>query len=181
MDHLKSDKEVFLWLSEHFPKKQGKRKRFVMSFQHASQTLKTDKAFMLKAIALNPNVYHTAPQSLKNDFDVWLLAVGGTAGQHPLIDQRKWTALRETFVTFIARVRAELQNYETYQGTFLFGMTQQQPDNALTLLSQGEATSLNYKRLVAEYLDVPTGKRLRMLRKAVTNLVAVFETVAGFD
>jgi len=37
-------------------------------------------------------------------------------------------------------------------------------------LNQGVETSIVFKRLIAQYLDIPTGKRLTLLRRAYSNL-----------
>ena len=41
---------------------------------------------------------------------------------------------------------------------------------SLSLLSQGPETSTMYKRLLAEFLAIPTGKRLRQLQQADRNI-----------
>jgi len=177
MDHLKGDKEVFLWIAKYYPRDDLS---IVQSFQYALLSIAIDKAFMMKAVELNPNIYHAAPEeTLQKDFDMLLVAFGGTPGRYPLIDRAHWTQMRETIADFIPRVQKDLQNYKTFVGTLLFGMTQKQ--NSLALLNQGDSTALNYKRLIAAYLDVPTGKKLRMLRNASESLNSAFATVARFQ
>jgi len=178
MEHLKGDKEIFLLIAKHFPKER-KFRSLVDSFKLALPALTSDKEFMLQAIALNPDIYHTASAELKKDFDVWLTAFGGTPGKFPAVNEENWTGLRGTVADFISCVETELQNHQTFVCTLLFGMNQQS-GSALHLLNQGEPTALNYKRLIAVYLEVPTGKRLHQLRTATTNLASVLKDVARF-
>jgi len=163
MQHLKADREVFLWMAKHFDKEDGAG--FVASFRNALPSLTNDKAFMMQAIELNPNAYHAAAEDLRKDFDVWLVAFGSFKDRHPHITKETWTTtLRQSVTEFVPRVKAELQCQETFSQTLLFGMTQnpRASQTPLALLNQGEVTAVSYKRAIAEYLDVPTGKRLRM-------------------
>jgi len=179
MQHLKADREVFLWMAKHIDKEDGAG--FVTSFRHALPSLTNEKTFMLQAIELNPNAYHAAAEDLRKDFGVWLVAFGSFKDRHPHITKQTWTAtLRQSITEFVPRVKAELQRQETFFQTLLFGMAQNPrvSQTPLALLNQGEATAVNYKRAIAEYLDVPTGKRLRMLRESSRNLASVLAITA---
>jgi len=180
---LSRDEEVFLWIAKYCPKDDGVG--LWSSFGHASQHLRHKKAFMLTAILLNPNAYHAAMPTLQNDFDVWLAAFGGTPGMHPSIDSvDTWIVLRESIAEFGVRVQEELQRMDVFLNTFLAGMSHPKSSggavpSSLLLLNQGETTSVNYKSLIAAYLDVPTGKRLQMLRNSLVNLGSVCISVAA--
>ena len=177
---LKADREVFLWMAANFPKDDPTG--IVESFEFASPTLRSDKDFVLQSIAHNPNIFHAAHADLRADFDVFLMAFGGTAGKHPYISKASWKRIGRVIGECGPRIEEELKKQETFVKTFLCGVSlphsNTSPTTALKLLNQGEATALNYKRLIAAYLDVPTGKRLRMLRQATRNLALVSITLA---
>ena len=181
MESLKGDREVFLWMAANFPKDDPAG--LVKSFEYASPALRSNKGFMLQAIEHNPDVYHTVHSDLLSNFDVFLMAFGGTAGKHPAITTESWMRLRAVIRQCGLRVEEELVKQETFVKTLLCGISLNQanttPTTALVLLNQGESTALSYKRLIAEYLDVPTGKRLRMVRQASRNLTSVLATVAA--
>jgi len=180
MESLKGDREVFLWVAANFPKDDPSG--LVRSFEYASPALRSDKGFMLQAIEHNPNIYHACPDQLLADFDVFLTAFGGTAGKYPAITEESWMRLRGVIRQCGLRVEEELVKQETFVKTLLCGISLHHPNTtpttALALLNQGEATALSYKRLIAEYLDVPTGKRLQMLRQASRNLACALSSLA---
>lgn len=180
MESLNGDREVFLWIAKFSP--EDDRYGVVGSFNYASAAICSDKAFMLEAIQLNPNIFHAAHEDLRNDFDVFLTAFGGTPGKHPYITSDTWRRLRRGGIAeFVPRIEVELQKHETFVKTLLCGMSQHAGDassTSLALLNQGETTSLSYKRLIAAYLDVPTGKRLGMLHNASRILLSVLTVVA---
>jgi len=178
MASLKDDTEVFLWMAASFPKDDPDG--MVLSFKCASATLLGDRDFMLQAIEHNPHIFHAARDSLRSDFDVWLVAFGGTPGEHPYIASDRWPRIRVGIAEFVPCVQAELHKHDTFVKSFVCGMSQRPnaSPTALVLLNQGEATAQNYKQLIAVYLDIPTGRRLRMLRNASRVLPSVLTSVA---
>jgi len=176
MEHLKGDKEAFLLIAKHFIICKH-HYEVARSLKLALPALTSDKDFMLQLIELNPNIYHAASNELRKDFEVLLVAFGNAQGKFPVATRGNWSG--RTLANFISRVKLELRHYEIFVGTVLFGMTRQ-PEIALDLLNQGEPTAVNYKRLIVAFVDVPTGKRLHLLRTATANLVSVLEAVARF-
>jgi len=141
--------------------------------------MRGDKAFMMQAIALNPNTFYTLPPEIMgSDFNLFLRAFGGTAGQYPYLTPSTARHLREAITTFAPMVEVAIEKYELFVETFLCGMTD--PESSLTLLNQGVTTSANYKRLIAAYHNVRKGDRLRMLRKASRNLSFVLAGLVHF-
>jgi len=118
---------------------------------------------MLEVISKKPALFPCLSTSLRNDFDVVLLAVANYRRNVYSLPRR----------CFWARyVRELLDRHETFTGTVLMGVSAKCNDSASSLikLDQGEATALAHKKLIAEYLDVPIGKQLRLLRQAYENL-----------
>ena len=169
------------WMAEYFPKDDPAG--MLRSFACASASSLEDKDFMLQAIEHNPHIFHAARDSLRSDFDVWLVAFGGTPGEHPYVARDTWPRLRVGIAEFVPRVETELQKHDTFVKSFVCGMSQRPNTSptALVLLNQGEATAQNYKQLIAVYLDIPTGRRLRMLRNASRVLPSVLTSVARMD
>jgi len=74
----------------------------------------------------------------------------------------------------------ELEMHKTFFSTFLSGISSRVDESgagrsSLSVLNQGAETALGYKKLTAQYLDVPTGKRLRLLRHAHRNLTVAMK------
>jgi len=169
MNHLENDREVFLWILEHFPKDDADG--IVSSFNCAGVSVRGDKAFMLNAIELNPNIYHVATTSVRVNYDVFLIAFGGTPKKYPQVHRGNLRQVCQAISLLGPRVEEELLSYGTFVDTLLRGILQSQC--SLSLLNQGVTTSSNYIRLIAAFLEVPTGKRLQMLRQAKDNLSSV--------
>jgi len=70
------------------------------------------------------------------------------------------------------QVQDLLKVHETFCSTLLCGMVCSS-GSALMALDQGTETSLAYKKKIAAFLDVPTGKKLRRLRRADSNLTEI--------
>ena len=152
--------EVFLWLAKYFPKKFGADVN--TSFRQAAASLRDDKVFMRQAIAFNPHIYLAASDALKKDFDIRLAFLGNDTDPMQCMPKGEIKVLAKAMGS---RVDEELKTHETFVKTVLCSMSTQQ-NGSLAFLDQGNETWLIYKRLVADYLGVPTGKRLRMLRNA---------------
>lgn len=163
----KSDQEVFLLLAKHYyPKRDFEG--LTKSFSFASPALRKDKKFILKAILLDPSVFHAVHEDLRGDYDIFVAAFGGTLGEFPHISMETFQGC---IATFRPRIEEELQMHEVFCKTILTGISKQgENPSVLALLNQGEETALKHKRRIAAYLDVPIGERLNMLRQAKRNL-----------
>jgi len=181
----KDDREIFLLIAEYC----GKNQRFRLvdhecqeTFGYGSETLRSSKEFMLQALALNPNVFKHAAGNLQKDFDVVVTAVAHWGNQnltntnaevlaYRFVTERFWD--RE-FMAFVGiareRIERELLAHENFTKNFLPGVTFGGGGVcSLPLLNQGAETEESFKKRIASYLDVPTGKRLRLLRQASKN------------
>ena len=166
MGSLADDQDVFLLIAEHCQQEAARRR----SFANASPALRAKKVFMMKVVAHDASLFGLASAALQQDFDLALLAF---AAQDPAVvgaylNERHYPNQRHFVERFHRQVQDMLGVHEAFW-TLLCGML---PDSgsALTVLNQGLETSLGYKQLIAALLDVQTGKKLRLLRRAYTNL-----------
>jgi len=72
-----------------------------------------------------------------------------------------------------------METHDTFFRTVLRGMSQSVDSlgSGLSVLNQGTETSVSYKKLIAQYLDVPSGSQLRMLSRASDNITWAMEAI----
>jgi Domain of unknown function (DUF4116) len=170
-DEFEDDKELFLLIAEHNP----------ADFWCSSETLCKDKDFMLQVMQKNPLMIREVAAELKADFEIGLAAFGGgestslaatsscdLPGRFDFNDPNDFK-----FITDLAKkVRMRLSVHDHFVTVILCGISIDcgGTSSQLCLLDQGKDTSLSYKMQLAQYLDVPAGKELGMLRRASANL-----------
>jgi hypothetical protein len=164
----KDDEEIFLLIAENC----FTTLLALQSFNNfASPRLKSDKTFMLKAVELNPNLFFGASDELQKDFD---LLVAALAASNLLYNEnsmaRRFFEEQVGDLEFVervrARVRGQLAVHDTYTKVVLPAILLGNKSCPLTILNQ----ELGYKKLIAEFLDVPLGSKLGMARAALLNL-----------
>jgi hypothetical protein len=176
-ESFENDEQLFLLIAEHNPS----------DFWCSSESLCKKKDFMLKVVAKKAIlIKEAAGERLKNDFDLALVAFSGTenggcelAGTFDIHDKDQFQ-----FITKFAKdVRKRLQLHDSFV-QLLCAMTFANSKNSvkrskrttpsqkcrLFMLNQGKETSIAYRKLLAEFLDVPRGEQLKMLRKASAHL-----------
>jgi len=181
--HFASDQEIFLIIAG-----KCREEDRLQSFNQASVTLRSDKGFMQKAIELDPDLFCcTAGTPLRYDCDLALQAFAISSDvvigwmQAELEDSDSDydydSAEDIRFVRWYhRRLQEMLQARDDFVQTFLCGISQSVNNTAadgssnLTVLDQGSETSVAYKRRIAEYLGISTGKKLRQIRQAVANI-----------
>jgi len=143
------------------------------SFEKASMSLRGNKAFMLRVLNLEPSLLEFVAPVLRNDFDLCLVAFSGKES----VVQNEVSRCQDQNDKFdfiwISRsqVLELLNKHSTFTSTVLPAMSQQTNSGcSLTTLDQGSETSYRYKKKIARYIGVPTGKHLRLLRQALRNL-----------
>jgi len=177
---FKDDRDFFWCIAEN----PANNPRFApYSFQHASPRLKDDRDLILRAVQTNPYVLFKASTRLQRDVDVVILAIGCCGSDsffpqeymHKHTEDRRWLnqlyshcvsilRQREIFVTTILPCLSLVRPANNTSNTN--NNTHQGGGCPLTILNQGPETSQVYKRQLAEYLDVPIGKRLKYFRQA---------------
>ena len=181
----KEDSSIFLLVAEHCgkaPEMSSSTKSILrsLSFRKASTTLRGTKDFMLRAVQLNPDTLPLASASLQKDFDVVVTAVAHwNRARHDEYDklERDFCIGNEgdldyfSFVESVGRkIGEKLDSYSKFSTILLPGMKFGGDLTTLTLLNQGTETALEYKKRIADFLDVPCGAKLRFLRQAAANL-----------
>lgn len=178
----KNDKEMFLLIAAH-----GSREISKVSFFHASLDLKNDKEFMLQVVRHQPWLFLRAGPDLTSDYDLALEALGGPDADEEFVDfyVNREQSTRSAFLPKLVKtVDEKLDAHDNFVKTFLVAMKYEQAnssDCAIPLLDQGAETSLGLKKLVAEFLGVPTGKELKFLRRAQENLPLQEDIVYNID
>jgi hypothetical protein len=120
---------------------------------------------------------------LRNDFDLCLLAFsGGREVAQEEVDHREFlgrvtygssdfTGQSKYVEIFHSQVSKCLQSHTIFSKIVLPAMALSSESGcSLAVLNQGAETSLAYKKRMAEYLDIPTGKKLKLHRKAASNI-----------
>jgi hypothetical protein len=154
-----SDPDLFLWIAKECP-----NANCLQAFQCSTETLRSDKSFMMKALDLDPWLFEAATAKLKNDIDIQMLVYS-----HQIFENNE-LALENLGIDHMGW---EIDHYaqekmKAYDGFMSFlccvkcDMTSEKP---IALLNQGPTTSMAYYRLVAEYLEVPTGLKLKYVRQ----------------
>jgi len=177
------DKDIFLLIADYCEPHFRHR-----SFVNASVTLRRNKKFMLQVLAIDPSLAWAVAHEIRNDFHICLLSFSG--------ENEHCTASGELVLQEVQRrrhkyhrrqhnYRRELDKLENFRSilttrldahsifsTILLPGISQTPDSGCTLavLNQGAETSFKYKKVIAELLDVPTGKQLRLHQQAFDNL-----------
>lgn len=137
---------------------------------------------MLQVVELNSQLFQFASSALARDFDLTVVAFAGSnsftfparprTGEYHEYRPRGMGSRHEMYVQEVrTTVRAMVASHDIFFQTVLCAVTLDLGDKtpALSMLNQGNSTSPAL-RLIAEYLGIPTGKRLHFLRQAVPNL-----------
>jgi hypothetical protein len=146
-----------------------------------SRRLLSDKQFMLKAVKARPSFLEkVVSNELAGDWDLLLAAMGSPGIAFLDWDQLYdggWVQDTEGYVNdfWIGAAKTgqdKLRSHDIFVKLMLGGMMASTDGSTtpLTLLNQGKETSLAFTKPIAEYLGVPMGEELRMLREARKNL-----------
>jgi len=159
-DRFKEDRELMLLTAKH-------NERTECFSSSASDVMRQDKEFMLSAIeASDGSLYADADQSLKEDYDILL-----TAFAHSNRLGKSFDLTDRVVVGFAARVRSRLKLHDIFLKMILCGMSvAKTSDCPLRVLDRGQETLSAFKKTLTEFLDVPNGTELRLLRRASENL-----------
>lgn len=134
-----------------------------VSFDCASRSLRADKDFMCKFLRTTRQVDLASP-GLQRDNELVLLAFSNCP--RDFVDHYIMTSHYEGQTIFLRELRgtveSKLELHETCMSL--------NPKSSLSHLNQSVKTSMHYKELIAQFLDVPIGKELHGLRRAMANL-----------
>lgn len=144
------------------------------------EPLLRDKDFILQALDLDGRVLRFAHSSLRQKPDIQVVAV---ANYDKNIPSGTTSSIQQCFggcinIPDLARYTEDrLKVHHNFCQCFLPGIGIPRPHqppqlrSKLRMLDCGVETSEAFKRLIAEYLGVPLGQELAMLRRASANLV----------
>ena len=136
-----------------------------------SVALRSNKSFMMKAVQINGSLVSFSQGSLRRDFDLALTAFGSAAYGDWAVDDC-WEDDRNFFHRVLNEAKEKVNAHEGFVTGLLCGMSVfAGPDCRLSVLANDAPTSLALKRMIAAFLGVPMGKELRILRRAVEEMM----------
>jgi hypothetical protein len=157
-------------------------------FYKVGEILLRDREFMLEALEQDGRVIRFASADLTQDVDVLITAVAHhpalpTHGNNDRSALLYSSTLSSTFsgICNLAELKEQIQSKLNLHSSFLLDFLRgiaisPHPNVApnlrsqLPMLDRGVETSQAFKELIGDYLGVPTGRDLRLLRKALGNL-----------
>lgn len=138
-------------------------------FPSVSENLRSDYDFMREAVEINGLVLRHAGVTLRRDLELVVRAVA--SNRNALCP-----AIPFTFTQVMEHVKGKLDLHRTFLTDFLRGIAVSTPHipparrSQLPLLDRGVETSQAFKQLIAEFLGVPVGTELALLRRAMNKL-----------
>ncbi|KAG7339918.1 hypothetical protein IV203_024968 [Nitzschia inconspicua] len=142
-----------------------------------------DIAFMRHVVTQCPKLYLEAGDEASSDPVVMTIAFAGLSDlASKTMDKLHFDGHDDKIQSYLSFLKSKLELYDTFVscvlGTMLSTQSVESTGSTLTLLNQGHETSIVYKRLLADYLGIPTGKWLCQLLQARAN---VTQAIAPFD
>jgi len=180
-------------LHSHFPETMKDNREFglLVAKHHqgfetaASVALRSDKAYMMKAVETDCTLFIAAHGRMRKDFDLAVLACSDV-NYAELVECIEWAGLVDpeaadqsdrdlAFLRSVrAKAKAKVEAHGGFTEAFVYGMTDFAGSGChLPLLVRDKETCLGLKRLIADFLDVPTGKEVLKLRRVVENLEGI--------
>jgi hypothetical protein len=159
-----NDEELFLLIAQHN----------WSQFNNASNALRSNKAFMRKAVELNGVLILDAEGCLQHDLELAIIAFSNTdnilEAFDPFYDQEFLNKVWQ-------RISGKLQEHAIIElimlAIFSSPRESSNPDIPsfcpFVLLNQGRETTKTYLQLLKAYLGVPRGKELQQLQMAQQN------------
>jgi hypothetical protein len=166
---LRNDTEMALLVAKHN----------WAEFYKVGDRLLNDYDFVLQALPLDGRVFRFVSPTLRQNFDVMIMAV---ASYYNKANVSQLPSVAQSFAGMLdlealkQEIKRLLDLHDMYVQQFLRGISIKTPHLApalrsqLTLLDRGVETSEAFKRLIAEYLGVPVGPKLSLLRRADENI-----------
>ena len=167
------------WLEDYFPDEFSQDEELLLvvadqnysEFDYANDSLKSNKEFMLQAVAKDGRVFKDASCDLRHDRDLALAAFGNSQEAiHYFSGKEDF----EFMVTLSKGVNERLAEYDFFTTEVLGAIARPAMNGCrclLPMLNQGEETTSSYKQLLAGYLGLPEKDDLHLLREAARNLL----------
>lgn len=165
--HPKDDEEICMLIAKYAGRDVSAR----LSFREAtSLSLRNNKTFMLQAIQHNATLIDCASKTVQEDYRVALQAFADLSFWE-LVTFIEDHNLQDEAEDFVMQATTKLKLHSTFSATLLYGVSD--ASSPCAMLQQGTETSQSYKMFIAEYLGVPQGRELRLLRQACKKVEAV--------
>lgn len=158
-DEFRSDEDIFLKVAASCPG----------DFAFASEALISNKAFMLRAVAINGRLIIHAHESLKDDSELlWNAFYQHPPSSYALTFGHVHNHSRGAYLLtkFAVIVRERLRSYLDFLVVFGGISDATATECSLSLLNQGQETAVGYKRLLCDFAGVPLGEELKKLQTA---------------
>jgi len=163
-EEWKDREDIFLWIAEHYSEPAKDQ------FQHATDRLKGKLDFMIRATEYDASIFEVAADSIKDDFELVVRYTSRRNHARKYVnhdDSAEWRAKMENLKT---RLHGDLSTYKRFIAFFLRPLSNSestwQQRSPVGLLNQGSDTTMLYKKLVADYLGIPTGQKFNYHLKA---------------
>lgn len=133
-----------------------------------------DLSFMLEVLDCHPGLYPQGGGTVKADYRAMAVAFASCPeiAKDTLLDLHV-EGKDDQIESFLRYLRGQLEPFETFRtlilGSMLSTQSVEQTGTTLTLLNQGHETSAMYKREIAAYIGIPSGKRIWRLQQALQN------------
>jgi hypothetical protein len=167
------------WMEDQFPDEFSQDEEFLLvvaehnysEFDYADDSLKSNKEFMLQAVAKDGRVFKDASCDLRHDCDLALAAFGSS---QEAIHYFSGKDDFEFMVSFSTGINERLAEYDVFTTEVLGAIARPAMNGCqciLPMLNQGEETTSSYKQSLAGYLGLPEAPELHLLREASRNLL----------
>jgi hypothetical protein len=167
------------WLEDQFPDEFSQDEELFLvvadqnysEFDYANDSLKSNKEFMLRAVAKDGRVFKDACSDLRHDRDLALAAFGNSQEAiHYFSGKEDF----EFMVTFSKGINERLAENDVFTREVLGAVARPAMSGCrclLPMLNQGEETTSSYKQSLAGYLGLPEKDELHLLRETSRNLL----------
>ncbi|KAG7365829.1 protein of unknown function DUF4116 containing protein [Nitzschia inconspicua] len=148
-----------------------------------ASNFRDDIDFMTQVVTKCPQLYSEVANEAAADPVIMTIAFAGLSHiASKTMDKLHFNGHDDKIEGYLSFLNSKLEMYDTFVCCVLGNMLSTQSvittGSSLTLLNQGRETSVVYKRLLAEYLGIPTGKWLCQLKEARANVI---QAIAPFD
>ena len=135
---------------------------------------------MRTVVERKPERYNDGSKEAKDDLEIMLLAFASLPDlANSQLLELHFHGENNVIINLLEYLRTALEPYKIFSslvlGSMLSTQTMEHTGSNMTLLNQGLETSITYKKRLAEYLGIPTGKRLRLLLSAEQNILAAIK------
>ena len=132
----------------------------------------------MKAVKLHPFTFMHVSEELRHDFDLITMATAGSSTPLERYLRENRTSLddRNAFIAAcIQKANERIETAETFFKTILCGISFANLNCPLRLLDQGTETRSCFEDLIAQYVHVPSGEQVHLIRRALSNLRSLAE------